>query len=99
MGSISERPRPNKSDLLVSLAALADGDPRLAAAAAALAGQTSRDPPSLRLYRVGEAAKATGRSRCSIWRAIKFGTLKTVVFRAGGVRMIPEAELRKLAGV
>ena len=71
----------------------------LAAVDAALAGGPKADPPSLRLYRMGEAAKVTGRSRCSLWRAVKSGTLKTVVLRAGGVRMIPEAELRKLAGV
>ena len=63
------------------------------------AGQKKADPPSLKLYRMGEAARVTGRSRCSLWRAAVAGTIKTVQLREGGVRLIPEAELRKLAGV
>jgi hypothetical protein len=72
---------------------------QLAAYDALRSGQKKANAPSLRLYRMGEAAKATGRSRCSLWRAAKSGTLKTVAFREGGVRMIPEEELRKLVGV
>ena len=99
MGRINEKPKQSKSDILVNLAALPDDDPRLAAAAAALAGQTDAEPPSLRLYRMGEAAQATGRSRCSLWRAAKCGRIRTVQLREGGAHLIPEVELRKLAGI
>ena len=99
MGNISEKPKHKKSELLVNIAALPEDDPRLVAAAAALAGQTDAEPPSLRLYRMGEAAQATGRSRCSLWRAAKEGRIRTVQLREGGAHLIPEAELRKLAGV
>lgn len=60
------------------------------------AGKAKADPPSLRLLRMHEAVKLTGRSRCTLWRAVRAGTLKTVQLRAGGCHLIPEAELRKL---
>lgn len=55
----------------------------LAAVDAALNGKTpeAARPPSLRLYRMGEAADITGLSRVTIWRAIKEGNLKAVDIR------------------
>lgn len=58
----------------------------------------TEDPVPLRLLRPFEAAKLTGRSRWSIWRSISAGRIKTVQLREGGVRLIPEGELRKLVG-
>jgi hypothetical protein len=55
-------------------------------------------PARLRLWRVGEASKALGRSRTSLWRCIKSSRIRTVQLREGGVHLIPDAELRKLAG-
>lgn len=73
---------------------------QLAAIDAALAGQTkTEEPASLRLYRMCEAAEVTGRSRCTLWRAIKAGRIRTVQLREGGAHLIPEVELRKLAGL
>lgn len=69
---------------------------QLAAFDALKNGQKRTEPPSLRLYRVGEAAKATGRSRVSIWRSIAAGRLRTVTLRENGVRLIAETELQKL---
>lgn len=65
----------------------------LAAIDAALSGQPKR--PCLRLLRTGQAAQATGLSRCTIWRAIREGRLRTVEVRKGSFR-IPETELRRL---
>ena len=69
----------------------------LAAVDMALAGKLPEpERPTLRLLGPSDAAKLTGRSRCSIWRAVKANTLRTVQLRPGGTRLIPEAELRKL---
>lgn len=86
-----------KSELLVSLASLPDDDPRIRRAAMAIADVATTEPLSLRLYRFCEAARVTGRSRTFFWRAAKEGTIRTVRLRNGGVRLIPEAELQKLA--
>jgi len=100
MGFNNQKPQKTKSDILVAVAALQDDDPRLAATAAALAGEKQiEESVSLRLYRMGEAAEVTGRSRCTLWRAIKAGRIKTVQLREGGAHLIPEVELRKLAGL
>lgn len=61
------------------------------------AGATRTVPSSLRLLRVGQAARETGLSRCTIWRAVRDGRLKVVEIRAGSHR-IPECELRRFAG-
>ena len=68
---------------------------QLAAFDAALAGkEPETERPSLRLLRMGEAARETGLSRCTLWRAIKDGRLRAVEVRKGSHR-IPEAELRR----
>lgn len=68
---------------------------QLAAVDAVLAGkQEQARPASLRLYRMGEAAAETTLSRCTIWRAIKDGSLRAVEIRRGSFR-IPEVELRR----
>jgi len=88
----------NKAELLVSIAGLPEDDPRLERLAATLSGQESPPPPPLRLFRMNEAAKETGLSRCTIWRAIREKRLKTVEIRRGSHR-ISEAELRRFAGI
>jgi len=52
------------------------------------------DRTPLRLLRMGEAARETGLSRTTLWRAIGEGRLQTVEVRRGS-RRIPEAELRR----
>ena len=72
---------------------------QLAAVDAALAGrQEPGRPASMRLFRMGDAARETGLSRCTLWRAIRDGRLRTVEVRRGSHR-IPEAELRRFVGV
>jgi excisionase family DNA binding protein len=51
-------------------------------------------PTTLRLYRIGQAAKALGLSRCTVWRCVKEGRIGTVEIRRGAMR-IPEAELQR----
>ena len=70
---------------------------QLAAVDAALAGKTEAERPSLRLYRIGEAARETGLSRQSIWRCLKEGRLSCVEIRKGHKR-IPEQSLRAFVG-
>lgn len=78
--------------------ALLDATPdKLAAVDAALTGKGRTDRPSLRLYRMGEAAQETGLSRVTLWRAIRDGRLKVVEIREGSFR-IPECELRQFVG-
>lgn len=68
----------------------------LAAVDAALAGRTpDTERPCLKLFCMSAAARETGISRSTLWRAIKEGKLRTVEIRAGRHR-IPEAELRAL---
>ena len=69
----------------------------MAAVDAALAGHPEPERPSLRLYRMGEAASETGVSRCTLWRAIRESRLRAVEIRKGSLR-IPEAELRRFVG-
>ena len=45
-------------------------------------------------YGIGDAVKATGLGRTTIYRLIKEGELKSVMI--GGRRLIPAMELRKL---
>jgi excisionase family DNA binding protein len=71
---------------------------QLAEVDAILAGESRTKPTSLRLLRMGEAASATGLSRTTLWRAIREGRLQAVKIREGSYR-IPEAELRRFAGV
>ena len=88
----------SKSELLVSLAQIPDGDPRLDAVFAAIAGKSEPDrPQSVRLWKMGQAAKEVTMSRCTLWRAIKDGRLKSIEIRRGSHR-IPDAELRRFAG-
>ena len=78
----------SKSELFVSLAQVPEGDPRLAAVSAVLAGKPEPEPPaSMRLLRMGEAAAETGLSRCTIWRAIREGRIKAVEIRRGSHRI------------
>ncbi len=70
----------------------------LAAVDKALAGQIEPErPTSLRLLRMGEAAKETNLSRCTIWRSVRDGRLRAVEIRKGSFR-IPEAELIRFCG-
>lgn len=88
-----------KSELLVALATMPDGDTRLAAVASALTGQTPTDRPrSLRLLRMGEAARETGLSRVTIWRAIKEEKLRAVEIRKGSRRISADELLRFVEG-
>lgn len=85
----------DKSMLLVTVAGLPDGDPRLPRLAAILAGRSEPDErPNMRLMRMGQAARETGLSRVTLWRAIREGRLRSVEVRAGS-RRVPEAELRR----
>jgi excisionase family DNA binding protein len=78
--------------------ALLDATPQqLAAVDAALSGQTEPERPSLRLLRMSEAARQTGLSRTTLWRAISEGRLPSVEIRKGS-RRIPEAALRRWIG-
>jgi excisionase family DNA binding protein len=71
----------------------------LAAVDAALTRQPAPEQrPCLRLLRMGQAAKETGLSRCTLWRAIRDGRLRSVEVRRGS-RRISEAELRRFVGV
>jgi excisionase family DNA binding protein len=84
-----------KSDIFISLASLPDNDPKLAAVAAALNGQPrQQQAASFRMFRMGQAAKETGISRATLWRAVCDGRLKSVEIRKGSHR-IPETELRR----
>jgi excisionase family DNA binding protein len=67
---------------------------QLAAVDSALTGSTETVPPSLRLLKFQEAAKETGLSRVTIWRAVKDGHLKAIEIREGS-RRIPLAELQR----
>jgi excisionase family DNA binding protein len=51
-------------------------------------------PPCLRLLKMGEAARETGLSRPTLWRAIRDGHLHAVEIREGS-RRIPLAELQR----
>lgn len=87
-----------KSELLVTIAGLQDNDPRLEAVSDALEGKPEPERQvSVRLLRMAEAARETGLSRCTIWRAIKEGRIKTVEIRRGSHR-IPLSELQRLCG-
>jgi excisionase family DNA binding protein len=76
---------------------LLDATPaQLSAVDAALAGKTCTERPTIRLWRMGEAATETGISRTTLWRAIREGRLRTVEIRKGSFR-IPEEELIRFA--
>jgi excisionase family DNA binding protein len=47
-------------------------------------------------FSVDEVAVALGRDPATIWRWVKAGTVASV--KVGGSRMIPAAELRRIAG-
>ena len=67
----------------------------LAAIDAALrAPKETSQPASLRLFKMGQAAKETDLSRSTVWRLCREGKLKTVEVRRGSHR-IPESELRR----
>ena len=70
---------------------------QLAAVDAALSGNAKLERPPLRLFRMGAAAKETGLSRTTLWRAIREGRLKTVEVRKGS-RRIPESALLAFVG-
>lgn len=62
-----------------------------------LTGEIETGKSGLRLYRISEASRLLGLSRCTVWRALKDGRLRAVEIREGS-RRIPEAELRRFAG-
>ena len=64
---------------------------------AALGVAPTPDALPLRLYRMGEAARLTGLSRTTLWRAANEGRIRTVEVRKGS-RRIPEAELLAFVG-
>lgn len=68
---------------------------QLASVDSALAGQYPSAQHSMRLLRIGEAAKMTGLSRVTLWRLCREGHLRTVKVRKGSHR-IPESVLRDL---
>ncbi len=70
---------------------------QLAAVDAALSGETEPERPCLRLLRMSEAAKETGLSRTTLWRAISEGRLQACEVRKGS-RRIPESALRAFVG-
>jgi hypothetical protein len=84
----------DKSHLLVTLAGMPENDPRLEGVAGLLSGKAKPEQQSLRLFRIGEAAKELSMSRCSVWRLMREKRLRTVEVRKGSHR-IPEAELRR----
>jgi len=51
----------------------------------------------LKLFRMGDAARETGLSRQTLWRAIREGRLAAVEIRKGH-RRIPEHALRAFVG-
>lgn len=79
-----------KSDIVIGVAQLVDDDTRLGIISEVLAGGQPRQ--SLRLLRMGDAARETGLSRPTLWRAIRDGRLRAVEIRKGS-RRIHEAEL------
>ena len=87
-----------KSDIITAIAQLDEGDRRLKVVAGILSGnQLSEKRPSLRLFKMGEAARETGLSRQTLWRAIEEGKLNTVEIRKGA-RRIHEDELIRFVG-
>lgn len=87
----------HKATIITAIAGLPDDDSRLDKVGAVLNGQTKPEhPDSLKLLRMGEAARLSGLSRCTLWRLCKEGRLRTVQIRKGSLR-IPEDELRRLA--
>ncbi len=86
-----------KSELVLSLAGIPDGDPILDRVSAILLGSDAPErPPSLRLFRICEVVRACGLSRSTVYRLIEAGRLRTVTIRPGAAPRIPENELRRL---
>ena len=77
---------------------LAASPQQLASVDATLMGEVEPERPSLKLYRIGQAATALGISRTSLWRAIKEKRIAVTEVRHGSF-MILENELAKYAGV
>ncbi len=75
---------------------------RKKAAFAALAGEDDRSagkrPASLRLFKMGDAAKAIGVSRATLWRLLQEGRIKAIEVRRGSLR-VPETELQRFVAV
>jgi predicted DNA-binding transcriptional regulator AlpA len=85
-----------KSEMLMAIAALPEGDPKFIAAEHALSGKPTVEPPaSLRLFRPGDAARALGVSRPTLWRMTKENRIKHIVLRKDAIRY-SESELRRL---
>lgn len=88
-----------KSEMLVNLASLPEGDARLENVAAALAGKPEPErPASMRLLKMGEAARETGLSRTTLWRAVRDNRLRAVEVRRGSRRISETELLRFVAG-
>ena len=84
-----------KGTIITTIAGLPEGDRRLEKIGAVLNGEAAPErPASLRLLRMGEAARLSGLSRCTLWRVIREGRLKTVEIRKGVMR-VAEDELRR----
>lgn len=88
----------SKSEILVSIAQLPEGDPRLDAVNSVLTGTTKAAPVSVKLWKMGEACEAMGCSRVTLWRCIQEKRIGTVEVRKGSLR-IPDAEIRRFVGV
>lgn len=88
----------NKSELAVAVLNLKDDDPILAAVDAALHGRPLPErPATLRLFLLGDAARALQVSRPTLNRMIDEGRVKTVEIRTG-VKRVAESELLRLVG-
>jgi excisionase family DNA binding protein len=71
---------------------------KLVAVDSILAELPKQNRPSLRLLRMNQAAKETGLSRVTLFRAIRDGYLRVVEVRKGS-RRISESELLRFVGV
>jgi len=86
-----------KAELLIALAVIPDGDPKLKRVAAILSDNNAPErSSSLRLLRICDAVRESGISRSGIYRMIASGDLKTVQIRKGASTRIPEDELLRL---
>jgi len=71
---------------------------KLAAVDAVLEDRADTPKRSIRVYRLGEAARAIGISRLTLWRALREKRVIAVELRRGSYR-ISEEELRRFVGV
>ncbi len=90
----------SKSEIITAIALLDEGDQKLLAVAGLLNGnKLVEKTPSLRLYKMGEAASQTGLSRQTLWRAIEEGRLNAVEIRKGARRIHEDELIRFVRGL